>query len=496
MPDDAKRLNDGSIASDPERTGGATPIVVVSNELPISARRTEDGTFVSTPATGRLMRTVAPVLRQTGGAWVGWHGLADAVSDTELNTAPVDFRLVGVTLDEADVAAFSDGFCRGALWPLLHDSIGRASFHREQWQAYCEVNARFAEAALPYAEHGRGVFVQDYEMIKVGEELRRRRFDGPIQFCLHASFPSLDVFRRIPWRRQLLWPLLAYDVVTVQNRRALDNMIACLRALVPEIEVTADGDRFRVKTSERVTTFAAIPCGVDWSEFDGLAREREVDDAAWLFTERFGEQKVLLGIDRLDYMKGIHERIAAYECFLDRHPEWRERVVLHQIALPVRGEIAAYRAHERNLDERVGHVNGRFSTASWSPIHYRKARLSHPELLAAYRTADVMMLMSLREGDGITAKEFVAASVDGRGTVIVSEFAGVAETLGPAGALVVNPHDAEGCAHTLSAALEMPDDLAGQALVRMREIVRQQDAMRWGNLVLGASRLPALQPVG
>lgn len=466
------------------------PLIVVSNRLPISVVRQPDSALAVEAATGGLVTAMRPVLKRHGGKWVGWNGLTGPLTARDRRTlarAPVDVEMSHVSLNKKDIDGFYHGASNATLWPLFHDFLDQATFLPDSWRTYLKVNKTFAKAALEAAEGDHLLWVHDYHLIPVGREIRKQNCDLPIIFFLHIPFPAMDIFSRLPWRRQILEALLAYDLVGVQTRRDRRNLLGCIRSLLPEARFQSTPTMTRVNFRGHLTHIGAFPISIDWEEFDGQARGKDVADGSWLLHEHYPDRKILLGVDRMDYSKGISQRLEAFEIFLEKYPEFHEKVVLVQIAVPTRSDVPAYREFQRSLDEMVGNINGRFSRPGWVPIHYKRTPLPRAELLAYYRAAEVAIVASLRDGMNLVVKEYIAASVDGVGSVVLSEFAGAAEELEPCGAFIVNPYDTEGMAEAIRDALLLPDDVMSETLEKLRRQVRENDVHQWARQILQAS---------
>jgi trehalose 6-phosphate synthase/phosphatase len=469
-------------------------LIIVSNRLPIVLRK-KDGGWILEPGSGGLVSALAPVLSHRGGVWIGWPGLAlERGGDWEPILAAGyrerGYDLVPVLLSEDEVKGFYEGFSNAILWPLFHDLLAHCDFEPSYWYAYLEVNQKFARSILEHSRPDDFIWVQDYQLIHVAQALRaetaeieeRRR----IGFFLHIPFPPLDIFVRLPWRSQILGALLAYDLIGFQTARDSRNFLTCLHHLVPEIEVDEGGSLAEVRVGNRTVHVGAFPIGIDAKGYDERARSEEVVRRMEELRTRMGPVQLVVGVDRLDYTKGLPERLEAFRNALRRYPEMREQVTLFQIVVPSREGVAEYQALKAEIERLVGEINGELSAAGWVPVQYHYRSLARRELLALYRLARAGFVTSIKDGMNLVAKELCACQVDGCGVLILSEFAGAAAQL-QCGALLVNPHDIEGMADALHQAFTMDGEERRRRMESMREVVREQDIFWWVDTYLQAA---------
>lgn len=467
-------------------------LVVVSNRLPIVLERDDDG-WTLEPGSGGLVSALAPALSERGGTWIGWPGRPvpdDGAWRDALDRFSDDqgYRLAPVPLTEAEVAGFYRGFSNGVLWPLFHDLVGRTSFEPSFWHSYVRVNRKYGKAIVDETTPDDFVWVHDYQLILVGRQVRHEGGDSRnrrLGFFLHIPFPPVDIFLRLPWREQILDAMLAYDLVGFQTPRDLDNFLACLERLKPEVEVHGDG-RVTLDTGEDRVVAGAFPIGIDAQGFEAKARSDEVVSRIGVLRSKIGPYDIILGVDRLDYSKGLPERLLAFRDALDRVPDLRERVVLTQIVVPSRELVPEYKALKERIDRMVGEINGAFSTAGWTPIQYIYRGISQTDLVSLYRMARISLVTSLKDGMNLVAKEFCACQVDTPGTLVLSEFAGAADQLGE-GAVLVNPHDVEQTANALVRALETDEDERRRRMDHMREVVARENIFWWLESFLDAA---------
>jgi trehalose 6-phosphate synthase len=451
--------------------------VVVANRLPVDEVVDDEGQRSWARSPGGLVSALQPIVRRSGGAWVGWTGGA--------GEAPEPFETDGmylrpVRLEAADVDLYYEGQSNSAIWPLFHDAVEQP-IHRRDWrEAYEAVNRRFAEAAAEVAAPDATVWVHDYQLLRVPALLRELRPDLRIGFFLHIPFPPVELFMQLPRRAELLRGLLGADLVGFQRPLAAQNFLqltARLLGLSPE--------QNHVEYEGRTVTARAFPISIDVGEIEKFASDPAVQaDARRLREELGGDRRVLLGVDRLDYTKGIEQRLEAYGELLAEGSVSNDETVLVQVATPSRLRVAQYQQLRERVEREVGRINGEFGDVGRVPVHYLFQSRGRDELVALYLAADVMLITPLRDGMNLVAKEYVAARQDEQGALVLSEFTGAAAELEDA--FLVNPHDTGDLKQKISAALAAdPDDL-GNRMRRMRAQVCAYDVDRWAREFLDA----------
>ncbi len=419
-----------------------------------------------------------PILKERRGAWVGWNGTVDEAMAPFLHDG-IDQIPMPLSAGELDEYYF--GFCNGSLWPLYHDVVAAPAFHRHWWRAYQSVNQRYAEIVADSLDVGDIAWVQDYQLQLVPGYLRERAPNAKIGFYLHIPFPPVELFSRLPWRSEILRGLLAADVVAFQTRRSAENFVRCVRRHLggtPQGQGTIEFEGRRIQVQR-------APIGIDVDEFRLLATSPDIRAQATKIRMELGDPDMLvLGVDRLDYTKGIDVRLKAIETLLERSPELIERCRFVQVAVPTREAVPAYQELRQRVEGMVGRINGQYARPGWSPINYQHRSLPLRELIPYYVAANVMMVTPLRDGMNLVAKEYVACRDDNDGILILSEFAGAAENM--RSALLVNPHDVDQVATTLRSALDLnPEDITA----RMRTLkrgVKREDVYRWADVCLEA----------
>ncbi|HXY68152.1 MAG TPA: bifunctional alpha,alpha-trehalose-phosphate synthase (UDP-forming)/trehalose-phosphatase [Gemmatimonadales bacterium] len=454
-------------------------LVVVSNRLPFQVERTA-GEVRLERSPGGLVAALDPVLDQRGGVWIGWPGVPREETGPGGLSLPATGRVTyrQVALSGAEIAQYYAGFANRTLWPLFHYFLGHTQIDGATWRTYDRVNERFAQLAAAERPDTSLFWIHDYQLLRVPHHLRRLAPASRIAFFLHIPFPATDVFRVLPWSRSLLRGVLACDLVAFHVPAYAHHFLTCAERLLGcEVDRAAGVAWFE----GRAVSVQAHPIGIDVALIESLARgpNGAPRPAAG---ERVAE---ILGVDRLDYTKGIHERLLAVERLLERYPAYRRRVRFTQVMVPSRERVAEYSDLKRQIDEAVGRINGRFSEAGWTPVHYLVRSLPPAELVPLYRRADVALLTPLRDGMNLVAKEYAAAQLEDDGVLILSEMAGAADELQEA--LLVNPFDVEAVADALHRALAMSQDERRARMSALRDRVRANDVHAWVDRFLAAA---------
>lgn len=465
-------------------------LVVVSNRLPVVLQR-QDGAWHLKEGSGGLVSALGPVLRDRGGIWIGWPGTSEVMGLREVRRilGPASensgYRLFPVFLSAEDVESFYQGFSNGIVWPLFHDLQGRCDFLPAHWHAYLRVNEHFATAVAKHTNPHNLLWIHDYHLIHVAEMLARRDTARRCVFFLHIPFPPLDIFAKLPWRVSILRALTAYDLVAFQTARDRRNFFACLRAFFPQATVQGRGPVMTATVDERSFSVAAIPISIDYGDFARTARSASVRRQATLLREQYRVEKVALGVDRLDYTKGIPERLLAFQSALSRHPELRGRLSLVQLVVPSREEVKAYRELKDRIELLVSGINGKYTKDGWVPVIYLYQSMDRATLIAHYLAADIALVTPLKDGMNLVCKEYCAAHTDQRGVLILSEFAGAAAQLSDA--VLINPYDTEGTADAIWQAFTMSEKDQRRRMVNLRRRIQRQDVFWWVDNFLQAA---------
>ncbi|MGA1796508.1 MAG: alpha,alpha-trehalose-phosphate synthase (UDP-forming) [bacterium] len=464
-------------------------LVVVSNRLPIVITRGPDGAWLIKRGSGGLVTALAPVLRNRGGLWIGWTGKvgrADFLEPSDQGMKQIGYTIKPVVLKEEDIKLYYYGFSNEIIWPLFHDLLSRCDFNPEFWWAYQRVNAKFAKVISRNARKDDYIWVHDYHLMLVAKELRNLGITNRTGFFLHIPFPQLDIFLKLPWRFQILRGLLEFDLIGFQTMRDRCNFIQCLRALVRGVRVEGRGQVSKIVTPEKELRIGNFPISIDYEAFKTQAASKEVADEAWYLHENLPNRQIILGIDRLDYTKGIPLRLKAFGNALERYPELRGNVTLVQVVVPSRASIHDYVDIKREIERLVGQINGQFTQKGWVPIYYLHRSLNRRELLAYYRTAEIALITPLKDGMNLVSKEYCACSLDENSVLILSEFAGAAPQL-YRNAILVNPYDMEGVADAIYQGFVMSKDERRARMRKLRRRIQKYDIFWWVDSFLDAA---------
>jgi alpha,alpha-trehalose-phosphate synthase [UDP-forming] len=445
-------------------------LILLSNRGPYRLQpSTLNGKLRRERTVGGLVTSVLPLIEQRHGLWIA---AGEPEGKYVFNSPRCRFTLRYLHLTAEQVQGHYQGVSNNALWPLCHYFLNRARYDEAEWQAYEAVNQRFAEAALAEAGEGDVIWVHDYQLARVPFYLRQARPSARVLFFWHIPFPAVEVFRTLPWRKAVLESLLACDVIGFHIPEYAENFMEAAHEI---LGATVGAER--LDYAGRTSRILARPLGIDFQAIDRQVRTPRVEARARQLHEMIGECTLMLGVERMDYTKGILERLRGLEYLLEHSPKWRGKFCLIQIVTPSRGEVEAYHQKKREVDEAVGRINGQFSEGGWLPVRYSHRSFSPSELLAYYRAADIALVTPLRDGLNLVAKEFVAARIHDDGVLILSEFAGVAFQLPEA--LLTNPYSPTELAASLEAAFQMPKDEQRSRMTAMRERLKAQDIVWW-----------------
>ena len=458
--------------------------VVVANRLPVDRVEQPDGSSEWRPSPGGLVTAFEPVMRSREGAWVGWPGAPDEQLEPFVHQG---LQLVPVPLSADEVADYYEGFSNATLWPLYHDVIATPQFHREWWEAYVRVNQRFADRTAEVAAKGATVWVQDYHLQLVPQMLRQQRPDLRIGFFLHIPFPPTELYVQLPWRDKILHGLLGADLVGFQLSGGARNFVRLVRQ---RLQLETKRDRITTADGRKVLA-RPYPIAIDAKGLNKLAGTQEAAERAAEIRRDLGDPKLLLlGVDRLDYTKGLLERIQAFGELIDEGRIDVEETVLVQLAVPSRERVDQYRQLRDDIDRLVGRINGNVGRLGRPPIAYLHTSFSREEMAALYRAADVMVVTPLRDGMNLVAKEYVACRQADDGALVLSEFTGAARELRQA--YLVNPHDINGLKDRLVEAMEDSPQAKARRVRMMRRQVFENDIDRWASTFL--HDLEAVEP--
>ncbi|HKQ49735.1 MAG TPA: trehalose-6-phosphate synthase [Phycisphaerae bacterium] len=477
-------------------------LVVVSNRLPVVLDQGESG-WNGNLGAGGLVSALTPVLRRWKGLWIGWPGSLPV----ESTPSPSCFEKIGqrlgftvepVYLTPQEEKDFYQGFSNEIIWPLFHDLQSRCNFVPEYWTAYQAVEKKFADSVAEHVRKDDLIWVQDYHLMGLGRCLRGRGFSNKLGFFLHIPFPPPDIFCKLPWRTDILTGLLQYDTLGFQTPRDRDNFFDCIRKLLPEAHRRSRRAVVSLEYSRHLTHVGVFPIGIDYREFADLAASPAVTQRVTELRAQLtpGESlapgqspgartQIVLAVDRLDYTKGIPDRLKAFRLALVRYPELHRKIALLQVVVPSRESVPEYQELKGEIERLVSQINGELTQPGWVPIHHVFRSIDREELVAYYRVADMALITPLKDGMNLVAKEYCACQVEGDGVLILSEFAGAAIQF-KADAVLVNPYDLDRVADAVHRAATMNLKQRRPGMRRLRRIAEQQDVYWWVNRFLAA----------
>lgn len=457
--------------------------IIVSNRLPLQVSIQENSLEI-VPSVGGLATGMKSVHAEGNGIWIGWSGIPENELSSELSNEVQskirNEKCVSVPLTNQDIEEYYEGFSNRALWPLFHYFMEYSKFEQNEWEAYKRVNKKFAEVVIDNLEDGDTVWVHDYQLLLLPQLIKDRKPNTTIGFFLHIPFPSYEIFRTFPWREEILTGMLGADLLGFHTydyeRHFLSSVKRILRLDVQFNEISYH---------DRIIKVDSFPMGIDYDKFYNAALEhhnesREKSDLRKRLEEHLTEdKKLILSIDRMDYTKGIPNRIKAFEYFLDTYPEYKEKVRLVMLAVPSRSNVPQYQKLKRETDELVGRINGKFATVSWTPIWYFYRSLPFDDLIDLYISSDVALITPIRDGMNLVAKEYVATRTNGNGVLILSEMAGASKEMNEA--LLINPNSYEAFAVNLKRALTMPLEEQKTRIKFLQKRLKRYDVEKWAD---------------
>jgi len=452
-------------------------LIVVANRLPVSRVRRGGEAFWET-SPGGLVSALVPPLRKNRGTWIGWSGEGARAAEPFTHEG---IKNVPVSLDRDELAGYYEGFSNATLWPLYHDCVRPPEYRRSWWRSYVAVNQRFADLVSELAPKRSAVWVQDYQLQLVPGMLRALRSDLRIGFFLHIPFPPQELFAQLPWRSEILEGLLGADLVGFQTQVGAQNFGQLARRYAG-----ARGRNGVLCFQGRKVRHTDFPISINFRRFDDIARTPANLERVRQIRKRLGERRrILLGVDRLDYTKGIEIRLKAFREMLASGSVNIENTILIQTAVPSRERVGTYQQERERIERLIGEINGEHAQLGWPAIQYLRRNLPVEELVALYGAAKVMLVTPLRDGMNLVAKEYAASRPDERGALVLSEFTGAAHELRKA-AIVINPYDVDGLAAAMQAGLDLGKDEQRRRMRTMRRIVSRRDVFVWANSFLEA----------
>ena len=464
-------------------------LIVISNRVSTPKPRSANG------SQGGLAVALAAALREYRGLWFGWSGEKTDEFTGQINLHREDgVTTATIDLEEQDLDEYYNGYANRTLWPLFHYRIDLAEYDRSFGAGYERVNERFAETVTPLIEPDDLIWVHDYHLIPLGQQLRQRGLDNRIGFFLHIPWPPQRLLVSLPFHERLVRSMLAYDLIGFHTEEWLESFHHYITRELGGT-VAADGT---VTVGDRTVKTAAFPIGIDFSEFDEALASEETKQAYGTLKRSAEDKKIIIGVDRLDYSKGLEERFQGYRRFLEEHPDWRKKVSFLQIAPPSREEVHTYEAIRERLDELSGRINGEFAEVDWVPIRYVNQGYPRETLAGFYRASSVALITPLRDGMNLVAKEYVASQDPADpGVLILSRFAGAAHQM--AEALLVNPYSKDEVSDAIRQALEMPKAERIRRWEQLVDTVRKEDVLWWRRAFVealqGVKTEKAVEPV-
>ncbi|MGV3641928.1 MAG: bifunctional alpha,alpha-trehalose-phosphate synthase (UDP-forming)/trehalose-phosphatase [Adhaeribacter sp.] len=453
--------------------------IIVSNRLPVKAKRSENGLITFETSEGGLATGLGSVYKEGENIWIGWPGLY-LESEAEARQVRQDLekeRMQPVFLSETEIREYYEGFSNETLWPTFHYFSQYAEYEAAHWEAYVQVNQKFSDEVVKNARPGDTIWVQDYQLLLVPQQVRQQLPDITIGFFQHIPFPSYEVFRLLPWRKPLLQGMLGADLLGFHTYNDVRHFVSSVTHLLGY-----PASQGVIETEDRSVQVDAFPMGIDYDKYAALAASPEVEAIADTFRQALGERRIILSIDRLDYSKGIPQRLRAFEMFLKSKPEYQERVTLVMIVVPSRDQVEKYKKLKEEVDEIVGRINGLYRTMTWSPVQYYYHSYPLEELSAFYRLADVALVTPMRDGMNLVCKEYIASRTEGNGVLVLSEMAGAAQELSDA--LLINPNDVDQICGAIYQALEMPEKDQQAHIANMQAILSKYNIHQWVQLFM------------
>lgn len=449
--------------------------IIVSNRLPISITK-QDGKLIYNPSSGGLATAMSSIGKEHPLLWIGWPGIAsDDLTQAEQRQLTKDLRKDGyipVFLTKEQIDGYYDGYANGTLWPLFHYFPHHSDWQDTDWHTYEVVNNLFAEVAIANAAPTSSIWVHDYHLMLLPAIIRTEKPESKIGFFMHIPFPSFELFRFLPHRKALLEGLLGSDLIGFHTYDYARHFLSsCLRTLGYESK------HGTIDAGTRSVHVDSFPISIDYDKFESQSMSAECQKSAQEIRSHHAGRHIILSVDRLDYSKGIIERLTAFEKFLEDHPEHHARIDMILIAVPSRQDVEAYRQLRDEVEKIIGHINGTYATSDWTPISYRYQNLPFEEIVSLYVAADTALVTPLRDGMNLVAKEFIASKFDGNGTLILSEMAGASSELSEAH--LVNPRDIQQIAQAINDAIDTPSDVKQQSMQIMRQRIKSYDVVRW-----------------
>jgi trehalose 6-phosphate synthase/phosphatase len=453
--------------------------IIVSNRLPIKI--VKNGTEISyKPSEGGLATGLGSIYKQGDNLWIGWPGLflEEQEVKEKVREDLVKENMRPIFLTEHEIRDFYEGFSNETLWPTFHYFLQHAEYEEDMWKAYESVNQKFCDEIIKYLEPEDTLWIHDYQLLLLPEKIREKQEKISIGFFLHIPFPSYEVFRLLPWRREILKGMLGADLVGFHTYDDMRHFLSSVNRIV-----ALSNHHGEIDTGNRTIFVDSFPMGIDYEKYAASAKSEDTMERINRYRQILKDQKLIISIDRLDYSKGIPQRLRAFEIFLETYPEFQQKVSLYMIVVPSRDKVEKYKKLKEEIDELVGRINGGYGRVSWTPIHYFYRSFPLEALSAFYRMADVALVTPMRDGMNLVCKEYLASkSENEKGVLILSEMAGASKELSDA--ILINPNDIKQIVEALHAALHMDEDEQARRISIMQGILKKFNIYHWVNLFM------------
>jgi trehalose 6-phosphate synthase/phosphatase len=453
-------------------------LIIISNRLPISVKM-EGDQFAYEQSAGGLATGLKSFHETKKTLWVGWPGLTfeDENQKSQIKNKLQSDNLIPVFIEESDYKDYYEGFSNRTLWPLFHYFWSYTEYDQRTWKAYERVNQQFCEEILKIAEPGDQFWVQDYQLLLLCGLLRKSIPDASIGFFLHIPFPSYELFRTLPWRKSILEGILGADLIAFHTFDYVRHFLSSVNRILK-----LENNLSRIQLGDRLVDVEALPMGIDYEKFANAIDTPETEKEIEIYRNNLGNVKLILSVDRLDYSKGILQRLQAFEIFLESYPEYLGKVSLILVLVPSRYGVEEYQQLKIQIDEIVGRINGKYNTIEWTPIHYFYRNLKFETLIALYYLSDVALITPFRDGMNLVAKEYVATKVNKKGVLILSEMAGASKELNQA--VCINPNDINSIIDGIYVAINMPESEQTHRMEVMQAILKRYTVNRWAELFI------------
>lgn len=452
--------------------------IIVSNRLPVKIKE-ENGEYEFKPSEGGLATGLGSIYKQGGNIWIGWPGMAVANADKRqfITTQLAEENMRPVFLTPTEIEEYYEGFSNETLWPNFHYFNQYTEYDDHLWKAYQKVNRKFAKEIENVVEPDDTIWIHDYQLLLLPQMIRESAPKASIGFFLHIPFPSYESFRLLPWRRELLNGMLGSDLLGFHTYDDMRHFLSSVNRLAG-----IGNSNGKINVNNRLVMADALPMGIDYDKYAEAAASPETLAREVRYRTSVGSSRLILSIDRLDYSKGIPQRLKAFELFLQKHPEYREKVSLLMVVVPSRDKVGKYKELKEEIDLLVGRINGQYARLNWTPVHYFYRSFPLPALSAFYRMAEVALVTPMRDGMNLVCKEFIASKLDKKGVLILSEMAGSSKELSDA--ILINPNDINQLVTALKKALSMPEKHQVQHMAVMQKSLKRYNIHHWVNLFM------------